>query len=121
MAVPGAITSPTSVGTNRLIRDGAAPLLEVEDLLEHYPEVAAASPQLALPVEPPEPALPDSLSAGERQVAMLLDREPRHLDDLASLAGMAPGEVLGLLCGLELAGVVEQVPGWRFRRAPAGH
>ena len=38
MAVPGNISSPLSVGTNRLIRDGAEPLLEILDLLRHYPE-----------------------------------------------------------------------------------
>lgn len=42
MAVPGPITSLTSVGTNRLIRDGAEPLLDPADLLAHYPEVAGA-------------------------------------------------------------------------------
>lgn len=43
MAVPGPITSLTSVGTNRLIRDGAEPLLDPADLLAHYPEVAGAA------------------------------------------------------------------------------
>jgi DNA processing protein len=38
LAVPGNITSHTSVGTNRLIRDGAVPILEVADLLGLYPE-----------------------------------------------------------------------------------
>ena len=32
MVVPGNITSPSSVGANRLIRDGAAPLLSSDDL-----------------------------------------------------------------------------------------
>ncbi len=43
MAVPGNITSPTSVGTNRLIQDGAEPLIELEDLLRHFPEAGGAS------------------------------------------------------------------------------
>src|SRR5580765_7220430 len=38
LAVPGNITSHTSVGTNRLIRDGAIPVMEEEDLLGLYPE-----------------------------------------------------------------------------------
>lgn len=42
MAVPGLITSATSVGTNRLIRDGAEPLLVVDDLLQHFPDLAPA-------------------------------------------------------------------------------
>lgn len=39
MAVPGLITSVTSIGTNRLIRDGAEPLLVIDDLLRHYPDI----------------------------------------------------------------------------------
>ena len=42
MAVPGNITSATSVGTNRLIQDGAEPLIELADLLRHYPEAGGA-------------------------------------------------------------------------------
>ena len=38
LAVPGNITSHTSVGTNRLIRDGAIPVLDTVDLLGLYPE-----------------------------------------------------------------------------------
>jgi DNA processing protein len=117
MAVPGAITSPTSVGTNRLIRDGATPLLEVEDLLQHYPEVAAGAVQLPLiPMAPPEATLPATLSPGERELAELLVREPKHLDLIVNDARRPVSEVLALLSGLELAGVVEQLAGWRFRR-----
>jgi DNA processing protein len=47
MAVPGMITSPTSVGTNRLIRDGAEPLLVPDDLLRHYGDVPGAAAALA--------------------------------------------------------------------------
>ena len=35
-AVPGDITSPRSVGTNRLIADGAIPVLDSEGILAHY-------------------------------------------------------------------------------------
>ena len=45
MAVPGNITSPVSAGTNRLIRDGATPLLEPGDLLQHFPELGSPRPK----------------------------------------------------------------------------
>ena len=35
-AVPGDITSPRSVGTNRLISDGAAPALDAGEMLDHF-------------------------------------------------------------------------------------
>ena len=117
MAVPGAITSATSVGTNRLIRDGAAPLLEIEDLLQHYPEVGDRQGQLPLAITEPSPAmLPDSLSPDERLLAEALGQEPRHLDLIVRDIGRPVHQVLAGLSGLEIAGVVEQLAGWRFRR-----
>ena len=38
-AVPGNITSIYSVGTNKLIRDGAIPLVEIKDILDFYPGI----------------------------------------------------------------------------------
>lgn len=113
MAVPGNITSQVSVGTNRLIRDGAGPFLEPADLLQHFPElattIACSKPSTGAP-------LPDTLSAEERELAGLLGSESVHPDALAFRSRRPVGEVLGLLCGLELAGVVEQAPGRLFRR-----
>jgi DNA processing protein len=116
MAVPGNITSPVSVGTNRLIRDGAAPILEPADLLQHFPELAGSPLLLPMPSAPTRP-LPDTLSTDERELVGLLGQDAVHPDQLASRFQRPVGEVLGLLCGLEIAGVVEQQPGRVFRRA----
>jgi DNA processing protein len=115
MVVPGNITSPSSVGANRLIRDGAEPLLSSDDLLEHYPEAVRPSEGFA---EPPQVAksLPEGLGAGDRAVAELLGTEPVVLDDLVGRSGRPPQELLAALCALEIAGVVEQGPGRVFRR-----
>jgi DNA processing protein len=126
MAVPGPITSATSEGTNRLIRDGAEPLLEMGDLLRHFEDLGiggargqalkdsltvggggAVSPQLDLPV---------SLSELEARVATSLGSDTAIADDLALRLAQPVGAVLDALSGLELAGVVEAVPGGRFRR-----
>jgi DNA processing protein len=113
LAAPGNITSPTSVGTNRLIRDGATPVLEPADLLQYFPELApVAPPRLVSETRP----LPQALSPEERRLAELLSRQPIHPDELATQFQRPVGEVLGLLCGLEIAGVVEQGPGRIFRR-----
>lgn len=115
MAVPGNITSAVSVGTNRLIRDGAAPVLEPADLLEHFAELSGARPaRAAFPQAARE--LPETLSAEERELAGLISQDPVHPDELATRFNRPIGEVLGLLCGLEIAGVVEQRPGRVFRR-----
>jgi DNA processing protein len=115
MAVPGNITSAVSFGTNRLIRDGAAPVLEPADLLEHFAELTGSKPaRVAFPQVTRE--LPETLSAEERELAGLLTQDPVHPDELATRFNRPVGEVLGLLCGLEIAGVVEQRPGRVFRR-----
>jgi DNA processing protein len=115
MCVPGNITSPVSVGTNRLIRDGATPLLEPADLLEHYPtpSTTVSVPSILAPRLNP---LPETLSAEERQVALLCDGSALHPDELARRCQRPVGEVLGLLSGLEIAGVIAQKPGGVFRR-----
>lgn len=115
MAVPGNITIPQSVGANRLIRDGAAPLLGLEDLLVHYPEaVSTAACPGGLPTPPK--AVPDGIGPGAQAVADLLGAIPVQLDDLAGRSGRSPQELLVELCALEIAGVVEQGPGRMFRR-----
>jgi DNA processing protein len=116
LAVPGPITSPVSVGCNRLIRDGATPFLEPADLLQHFPECERIV--LSPPARPPVDAspLPESLTSEERELALLLGAQPLHLDDLVARSSRAAGDLLSLLCGLELAGVIEQRPGRLFRR-----
>jgi DNA processing protein len=115
MAVPGNITSSVSVGTNRLIRDGATPLLEPSDLLHYYPELVPATPASSV-VRPNERPLPATLSLEERELAGFLGADPVHPDELANRSKRPIGEVLGILCSLEIAGVVEQGPGRVFRR-----
>jgi DNA processing protein len=115
MAVPGNITSPVSFGTNRLIRDGAAPVLEPADLLQHFAELTRSRPAVDV-LSQTAGELPKTLSADERELAGLLGHDPVHPDELATRFNRPVGEVLGLLCGLEIAGVVEQRPGRAFRR-----
>ena len=110
LVVPGPITSPTSQGTNRLIRDGATPLLSAEDMLPAF-GLAASGPTSKALLPPP-----GNLSPDEARVFAVLSAEPRHVDDIALAAGLPIGLVLGTLLGLELGGVVEQLPGNLYRR-----
>jgi DNA processing protein len=113
MAVPGPITSPTSLGTNQLIRDGAEPLLSLDDLLAHYPELARQPSR-------------DGLRAGvgprraerspeDQSLFRALGERGRHLDEIATTLARPVGLVLAQLGQLELEGLVEQLPGRVFR------
>lgn len=100
LAVPGGVTSPTSVGTNRLLRDGAAPILELDDLLSRYPEVK----------QPPVTDDPDAATP-QGAVIALLRGGPRQADELAATLRFPTGQVLALLGMMEIQGLVVQRPG----------
>lgn len=108
-AVPGPITSPTSRGTNRLIRDGAIPILEPDDL---FRALGGAGGRPATATSTP----PCTLSPDEARVFEGLGNEPRHIDELALATGLPIGTLLGTLLGLEIGGIAEQLPGSHFRR-----
>lgn len=114
-AVPGPITSPTSAATNRLIRDGATPILEPADLHAFFPEVHTW-PALPAADAPGTRALPAALSPAERALAEALGRTPIHIDTLTARFDRPVGLLLAQLGMLEIAGVVEQRPTGMFRR-----
>lgn len=108
MAVPGPITSPRSVGTNRLIQHGAYPLLGIEDLLARFPEASATAtarqaPAAATSSEPVSARLLQRLAGG-----------PAHVDELSRALDLPPGELLAALVTLEVHGLVRQEPGMVF-------
>lgn len=105
-AVPGHISAPTSRGTNRLIRDGAHPLLEVEDVL------TALNLEVAVRQEAVQQALP--ADATERRLLESLSAEPRHIDELQAELGQPVSEITASLALLELKGHVRQVGGMNY-------
>jgi DNA processing protein len=112
LAVPGPITSPTSVGCNKLIQQGAKPALSVADVLE----------ELGLSVTAVSPAtdvrkLPEDLSPVQRTLCDALVGDTKHVDALVAAARRETGEVLTALTELELRGVVVQRAGMMFALA----
>ena len=105
-AVPGNVTSRSSVGANRLIQDGAKMVLEVGDILSEL-NLHLAPQQLEM-LELRE-ALPEN--ASEARLLALLDAsdEPGHIDDLCRASGLPVAEVSGTLVMLELKGLVRLV------------
>lgn len=126
VAVPGPITSPVSTGTNRLIRDGATPYLDLDDLLAAYPVLEARSaaraaptrgpqPEVEAPPPPqPSPDLPPDVAAVWQALAV----EPVLPDQLAERLALPIPRLLTHLATLELAGLALHRPGGRFSRTP---
>ncbi len=115
MAVPGPITSHTSIGTNRLLRDGATPFLERENLLELFPGTSRNRMEGPAPA-PVADVQRAALSGAEARVYAAIGRMPRHLDGLAESLGLGAAELLATLATLELSGHVRQEPGRQFVR-----
>jgi DNA processing protein len=105
-AVPGAIFSPGGSGVNKLIQDGAHPVTSVTDILEQLnlymvPEQAEA-----------QAVLPDN--AEEKTLLAHLSHEPRHIDALTRLSGLAAPLVAATLTMMELKGMVKGVGGMQY-------
>ena len=111
MAVPGPVTSPTSVGANQLLRDGAIAVLELDDLLLRYPEIRPGLGVTGLPL--PDPASPQG------KVLAMLHSGPRQADELAATLRLPTGQVLAVLGVMEIQGLVSQRPGMVFGLAKA--
>jgi DNA processing protein len=124
-AVPGQIGSAASEGTNQLLKEGARLVTSAADVIEELrgvgstvaPTGSTLFDHPATPANPEPRALPADLAPEEARVASVLTGEPRHVDDLADAAEMAPSNVLAALLGLELKGLVESLPGKHYRRA----
>jgi DNA processing protein len=100
-AVPGSILAPQSIGTNRLIQNGARPLLDPKEILEVLDLTLGLERREARQALPSDPT--------EAQLIKLLGREPVHVDDLRAQAGMPIEQVTATLTMMELKGMVKQV------------
>ena len=116
-AVPGPITSPTSAGCHRLIREFAA--VCVTNPTEMAELVGERSIQVPLDF-PDVDAGPGPIPRTSDQVRVfdaLSGRSPRTVADLSRRAGLSSAAVRGALGGLDLDGAAqEREAGW-VRRA----
>jgi len=110
-AVPGSVTSFKSMGTHRLIKEGAKLVEHVNDVIE---ELNIGQERATMEPNKPPP-LP--LTQGEKIVLSELSPYPIHIDKLARQVALSAGEVSSLLLQLELKGLVTQSPGKLFSRS----
>lgn len=103
LAVPGAVTNPLAAAPNALIRDGAALVRSVGDVLEELGVVGAAE-------DPPSGQLSLDLPEVERRALRAVTA--RVLPEaVAGALGLPVEQVLPVLFRLELAGLVRNVGG----------
>jgi DNA processing protein len=105
-AVPGNITASRSRGPHQLIKEGAKLVEGVDDILYEIAPTLTPTPAPA--------ALAVDLEPDEKRLVDLFDGEPLHVDILIARSGLGAARVLEVLLGLELKGVVTQLPSMYF-------
>ena len=143
-AVPGNVHKPQSRGPHLLIKEGAVLVESIDDVLDYLAgEVAAIEafddddvqaplvrPQprervetsgdavpapLRAPRKPEIPAAPPTdLAPNELRLYLLLEPDPRHMDDLAEAAALESGPTNAALVMLEIKGFARRLPGNLF-------
>ncbi|MHC5068100.1 MAG: DNA-processing protein DprA [Planctomycetota bacterium] len=113
LALPGPIDRPEHIGSNRLLRDGATLITDLDDIYHEVPPLAtlaAASDQDASADEHPRLS---QLSGREREIYTLLTDDPRTADDLQRISNLPASVVSATLIALELRRLA--------RKGPAGY
>jgi DNA processing protein len=105
-AVPGSILQRSCRGTNKLIQQGAKPVLDATDILEEL--------NLALVVERTEARVLLPADETEQRLLACLSAEPVHVDDLGVQMGLPISQITGTLAMMELKGLVRQVGGMNY-------
>jgi len=111
LAVPGPITSPTSVGPHRWIKEGAKLVQDVDDILAELPKTRG--PVRPAGAEPPEaPVSPrPAMFRVDDPLLPLLGSEPLQLEELVQASRLPAPDVMSRLTLLELQGLVRELPG----------
>jgi len=112
-AVPGRITSPTSVGANRLIQDGAKLVTCWQDIVSELPEQWRRA-VCGLSAPSGAQHAPEEGSDEGRMLHLLAPDEPQHIEQLIERAGFDPARAAALLVTLELGGWARQLAGQRW-------
>ena len=100
-AVPGNINSQSSIGTNLLIRDGATPLVIIDDLIRDIGADIKRDPEIR----------PDMDEDEEKVYEVVRLMSGPTVDEIISGTGFDPQLVNSLLTVMEIKGIVESYAG----------
>ncbi|MDR1185244.1 MAG: DNA-processing protein DprA [Coriobacteriales bacterium] len=115
LAVPGSIFARESKGANRLISQGAVPIVDDESFEDALIQLFGL-PQVARPavLSAVDAAPSDEGSNMQTQVLGVLTQEPLHAEGLLGICGEDVVEVIRYLSSLELAGLVTRLRDGRY-------
>jgi DNA processing protein len=104
--VPGSILAPQSKGTNKLIQQGALPLLSVDDLMQVLDITCVGEHKAARKIV--------SGDALEAKVLNVLTNELLSVDEIRTQSELPIEKVSSILALMELKGMVRQVGGLNY-------
>lgn len=116
-ALPANVDSPHSAGSNRLLREGAKLIRDVDDLLDDLKGLRSPILPIAREVAsaPAAPVKPPPLDPTQQRVWDLLS-EPRHQDEITRHLGISSGDVAKLLLSMEMKKIIRRGPGNMYER-----
>lgn len=112
MAVPGSVDRRSAVGTNRLISDGAAPVLGVDDVLIALSYQHDRSAVMAADLRPRPRGV-------DLAVYRVITADARTIDGVALALGLSLVDAAMALARLEATGWIAQADGWFERTGSA--
>lgn len=121
-AVPGPIFSAMSRGPHLLLKQGARPAEDAQDILDALNIFRGLMTEGVLrrpagdrkPVGPPA-----NLPPAETALLGKISLDPAGVDVLSAASGLAPGALAALLLNLELKGLIRALPGKVYVRTEA--
>jgi DNA processing protein len=106
-AVPGSPRKRTSLGTNRLIKEGAVLLTSVEDIFSELPRLKGK-------VKTQKVKELSNLTESEMKILEHFADGPVHIDHLARSLNTAVADLMQILLALELKGLIKELSGKRY-------
>ena len=104
--VPGDITRDTSKGTNNLLKLGAHPILEANDVLQILDLQNLKNTIIAKKILPDNPL--------EEQILKYINQEPIHIDELIEKTNLATEKLSSTLTLMEMKGKVRHIGGMNY-------
>ena len=106
-AVPGQITDPASYWPNRLIQQGAIPVLETRDILDEF----GWSANVQSAVSAHQTLDLSDFAPPQRMILLALGQGPMSQEALCAVTNLSGQTLMAHLTSLEMEGIIEQFPG----------
>ncbi len=125
MAIPDSIHNPLAKGCHYLIKQGAKLVESAQDIMEELsPNIEMLSDQLKASIDklPAKPLEKDKktpnieLSETQQYIFNQIDFNPVSFDDIVGRTNLSSSNIASDLLILELSGLVEKLPGAKYRK-----